>query len=71
MRRLTANQLTQEMYGQQVRFAIPVRRGQSVHTMILGHLMCDGEWVLIGAKGAGAWDRYRIRATAIVEVRNG
>jgi hypothetical protein len=48
---------------------VPVRRGQSVQTMVLGHVQCDGEWVLIGAKGAGAWDGYRIRATAIVEVR--
>ena len=69
MKRIPASQLTQSHYGQRVTFAIPVRRGQSVQTMTLGHVHVEGEWVLIGAKGAGAWDRYRVRATSIVEVR--
>ena len=68
MRKIPANQLTQQHYGSKVTFPIVVKRGQSVHTLTLGHVHCDGDWVLIGAKGAGAWDRYRVRATSIVEV---
>lgn len=68
-RRIPANQLTQQMYGLSVTFGIPVKRGQSIHTLTLGHVMCDGQWVLIGAKGSGPWDRYRVRADTIVEVR--
>jgi len=68
--KLVANQLTQQHYGSKVTFGIPVKRGQSMHTLTLGHVHYEGgEWVLIGAKGAGAWDRYRVKATSIVEVR--
>ena len=69
MRKIPANQLTQQHYGSEVTFGIPVKRGQSMHTLTLGHVHVEGEWVLIGAKGAGAWDRYRVKATSIVEVR--
>lgn len=69
MKKLAANQLTQAHYGQHVTFPIAVKRGQSMHTLTLGHVHCDGEWALIGAKGAGPWDRYRVKATSIVEVK--
>lgn len=68
-RKIPANQLTQEMYGSKVTVPIVVKRGYSTETLTLGHVHCDGEWVLIGAKGSGPWDRYRVKATSIVEVR--
>lgn len=70
MRTLAANQLTQEMYGQQIRFAIPVRRGQSVQTMVLGHVHIEGSLVIIRAKGAAVGDDYRVDACTLVEVRS-
>lgn len=69
MRRLPANQLTQQMYGQRIRFSIPVKRGQSVQTMTLGHCHVEPPWVLIRAQGADAWDAYRVRVDAVVEVQ--
>lgn len=70
MRRIPANQLTQEMYGASIRFAIPVRRGQSVQTMILGHCHVEGSLVIIRAKGAAVGDDYRVDACTLVEVRS-
>lgn len=69
MKRIPASQLTQSHYGQRVAYSIPVRRGQSVHTIVLGHVMCDGHWVIIRANGAHPFDAVRIPHDSIVEVR--
>lgn len=69
MRKLLANQLTQQHYGSKVTFGIPAKRGQSVHMLTLGHAHVEGEWVIIRAKGAHPFDAYRVRADSVVEVR--
>ena len=69
MRKIPANQLTQQHYGSKVTFPIVVKRGQSMHTLTLGHAHVEGEWVLVRAKGAHPFDAYRVRADSVVEVR--
>lgn len=69
MRKIPANQLTQQMYGSKVTYEIKVRRGKSVHSMTLGHCHVEGPWVLIRAKGAHPFDAVRIPHDSIVEVR--
>ena len=69
MRKIPANQLTQQHYGSEVTFGIPVKRGQSMHTLTLGHVHVELPWVLIRAKGAHPFDAVRIPHDSIVEVR--
>ena len=69
MKRIPASQLTQSHYGQRVTYSIPVRRGQSVQTMTLGHVHVEPPWVIIRAKGAHPFDAVRIPYDSIVEVR--
>lgn len=68
MRKIPANQITQQMYGSKVTYSIDVKRGKSVHTIVLGHAQCDGHWVVIRAKGAHPFDAVRIPYDSIVQV---